>query len=60
MYRFEKDGAAFSVENLNSICVHAADFFTRIKNGEFTFALYETDETVKEFYCDRLSSLSDL
>ncbi len=34
--------------------------FTRIKNGEFTFALYETDESVKEFYCDRLSSLSDL
>lgn len=60
MYRFEKDGAAFSAENLNAICSYAADFFTRIKNGEFTFTLYETDESVKEFYCDRLSSLSDL
>lgn len=60
VYRLERDGAAFTSENLNGICVYASDFFNRIKNGEFTFTLYETDESVKEFYCDRFYSLSGL
>jgi predicted ribosome quality control (RQC) complex YloA/Tae2 family protein len=59
-FRLDKAGIELSAGNLEEVCRFLTGFFGRIKDGDFTFALYESDEGVKEFYCERLHSLEGL
>jgi predicted ribosome quality control (RQC) complex YloA/Tae2 family protein len=59
-YRLEQEGVDLSVDNLHEIYDFATGLFAGLREGKFTFALYESNEGVKEFYCERFQSLSAL
>jgi len=60
LYRLESEGIDFRYENLQAISEFLGSYFLDIRNGNFTFALYEDKDTVKEFYCVKLISLKGL
>ncbi|MHC1720997.1 MAG: NFACT family protein [Clostridiaceae bacterium] len=58
--RLESEKLDLNYDNLQIISEFLDSFFLDIRNENFTFALYEDKDAVKEFHCVRLSSLKGL
>jgi len=58
-YEFINHSREFSFENLDEIFEFSKQTFEKIKNNEFYFASYSSSGLVKDFYCEKLSSLNE-
>lgn len=59
-YRLNFRSIPLEASNINDIYLNLHSIFNKFKTHDFHFASYLDNNTVKDFYCDRLESLNSL